>query len=135
MQDYLNGALVREALHIPDSAPTWEMCSDSIDYTTFETGSQWVWEGLKGQYKMLKFSGNTDGAVPTTGTLGWIRELNREVLEEWRPYLVDGQIAGFVEVYDGLTLGVVNGAGHMAPQYKPKQTYHLIFQWIKGETI
>ena len=87
---------------------------------------------------MLKFSGDVDGAVPTTGTLGWIRSMNRTVLEKWRPYFVDTNktmLGGFLEVYDGLTLGTVHGAGHMAPQFKPAETYHLIFNWLKGDAI
>jgi serine carboxypeptidase-like clade 2 len=85
---------------------------------------------------MLKFSGDTDGAVPLTGTLNWIHSLNRKVLEEWRPYFTDDkQLGGYVEIYDGLTLGTVHGAGHMAPQWKPAATYHLIFNWLKGSKI
>lgn len=73
---------------------------------------------------MIHFSGDVDGAVPTDGTLNWIRGMNRTIKEEWRPYYVtiDGakQLAGYVEEYDGgLTFGSVHGAGHMAPQFKP----------------
>jgi serine carboxypeptidase-like clade 2 len=65
---------------------------------------------------MLKFSGDTDGVVPTTGTINWINSLGREVLEDWRPYYTpDGELGGYVEEFDGLTLGTVHGAGHMAP--------------------
>jgi serine carboxypeptidase-like clade 1 len=46
---------------------------------------------LKGLYKILKFSGDTDGAVPTLGTQKWIAELNWTVKEEWRPYFVNDQ--------------------------------------------
>ena len=44
-------------------------------------------------------------------------------------------MGGYLEVYDGLTLGTVHGAGHMAPQFKPAETYHLIFNWLKGNAI
>jgi len=72
-----------------DDVGTWEMCQSDIQYDRLPIGSQWIWESLKGQYRMLKFSGDVDGAVPTTGTLGWIRSMNRTVLEKWRPYYID----------------------------------------------
>lgn len=88
MVSYLNKAEVLTALHIPDGLPAWDMCLDGIDYTPLKVGSQWIWEGLKGQYRMLKYSGDTDGAVPLIGTRNWINSLGREVLEAWRPYYV-----------------------------------------------
>lgn len=37
---------------------------------------------------MLKYSGDTDGSVPTVGTLNWIKDLKWTVAEAWRPYYV-----------------------------------------------
>lgn len=64
------------------------MCSDVITYTSDEKGSQYVYEKLMGKYKILKFSGDTDGAVPTAGTLAWIQSLNLKVSKEWQPYFI-----------------------------------------------
>jgi len=65
------------------------MCSDLIKYTSGEKGSQWVYEKLLGSgYRILKFSGDVDGAVPTAGTIGWIRSLNLKVTTEWKPYFI-----------------------------------------------
>ena len=99
-----------------------------------------MYEKLIGKYKILKFSGDVDGAVPTAGTLAWINSLNLNVVEEWRPYFVtkggEKQLAGYLEKYEGgFLFGSVHGAGHMAPQFKPPETYHLIFQWIKDAKI
>lgn len=38
---------------------------------------------------MLIYSGDTDGAVPTHGTMYWINQLNWEIKEKYRPYYVD----------------------------------------------
>ena len=86
---------------------------------------------------MLKFSGDTDGAVPTTGTIKWIDSMNRPIINDWRPFHVNGRKspAGYIIEYEGLTLGTVHGAGHMCPQFKPAETYHLIFNWLKQEKI
>jgi hypothetical protein len=50
------------------------------------TGSQWVYEALRGKYKILFFSGDVDGAVPSFGSLQWINELNWKITTEWSPY-------------------------------------------------
>ena len=134
MLDYLNSQTVRQQLHIPENVQEWFLCSE-IPYDSLLIGSQWIWESLKGKYRMLKFSGDTDGAVPTKGTLAWINSLNRTVTQEWRPYFVDKALAGSIKEWEGITLGIVHGAGHMAPQFKPPQTYHLIFNWLKQKPI
>ena len=82
---------------------------------------------------MLKVSGDVDLVVGTWGTLQWIKEMNPKVLEEWRPYHVGGQLAGFTVKYDGMTLATVKGAGHMVPRSKPKEAYYLLENWIKDK--
>jgi hypothetical protein len=133
--EYLNSAAVRQALHIPANVQAWDLCTSSIGYTESVKGSQWVYEELKGIYKILFYSGDTDGAVPTYGSIQWINEMNWTIKEQWRPYMVDGQVGGYIEERDGMTFGTVHGAGHMAPQFKPAQTYHLIFNWLQGKAI
>ena len=89
-----------------------------------------------GKYRFLKFSGDVDAAVPTIGTREWINELNMTVLEDYRPWLVYDDahgaynIGGYVIEYEGLTFGTIRNASHMAPQSKPKESYHLIFNWM-----
>ena len=46
--------------------------------------------------------------------------------------MLAGQVAGYFETYEGdFTFATVHGAGHMAPQFKPPQTYKLIFSWLQ----
>ena len=90
---------------------------------------------------MLKYSGDTDGAVPTLGTLRWIEELNWKVTEAYRPFFVfkeDGArvVAGYTESREGnFTFASIHGTGHMAPQWKRQETYHAIFSFIRGERL
>lgn len=89
---------------------------------------------------MLKYSGDTDGAVPTYGTQGWLNDLGWDILEQWRPYYITNmygkQVAGYVEKYaNGLTFVTVHGAGHMAPQWKRQETYHAVFNWINNQAL
>lgn len=64
---------------------------------------------------MMHYSGDRDGAVPTYGTRGWVKALNWKMLKEWRPWMTDGQVSGFIEEYDGLDFVTVKGVGHMSP--------------------
>jgi len=104
---YLNDATVRTALHIPDSIQAWDLCTEEIFYIVEPQGSQWIYEQLaaKGKYKMLHFSGDTDGAVATIGTQNWISTLNWDVHTDWTPYnyhnetMNHDELAGYYEVY------------------------------------
>ena len=91
-----------------------------------------------GKYKILKYSGDTDGVVPTYGTQQWIAQLvndtNLTTIEDWSPWTVGGQIGGYVTKYDkNFTFTTVHGAGHMVPQWQRQRAYHAIFNWIKNE--
>jgi len=59
-------------------------------------GSYWIYIQLKGKYRMLKYSGDTDGAVPTLGTKQWISRLNWPITEIWRQWFTDGQVSGSI---------------------------------------
>ena len=85
----------------------------------------------------MHFSGTTDGAVPTLGTQRWIKELNWPISHGWSSYKVDGQIAGFYEKREKGTFvfATVHGAGHMAAQWKRKETYHLIKSFVQNSDI
>ena len=102
------------------------MCND-IPYTILTEGSQWVYERLAdptqttAKYRILKFTGDIDGSVPTWGTLGWINALNWPVTQEYSQFkLDDGTVGGFFQTYDvsgGFTFASVHKAGHMVPQF------------------
>lgn len=41
-----------------------------------------------------KYSGDHDMLIPYVGTITWIRYLNLTSVDGWRPWYVDGQVAG-----------------------------------------
>mmetsp|Transcript_9442 Transcript_9442/g.7211 ORF Transcript_9442/g.7211 Transcript_9442/m.7211 type:complete len:408 (-) Transcript_9442:33-1256(-) len=141
--DYLNSAAVREALHIPDDVQEWTLCTDDIVYRQENTGSQWVYEkwimDKNTNYRMLHYSGDVDGSVPTYGTLGWIDEMTTSLgmtqTTAWYPFQLDGQVAGYYMSWDdgAFDFASVHGAGHMVPQFKRAESYVLFTTWIKGE--
>ena len=84
---------------------------------------------------MLHFTGDIDGAVPSTGTYDWIQFMNVTSKQDLRPYMYEDHVAGYVQEWDGLTYATVHGAGHMVPQDKPPEAYYLITNWIKGNKL
>eukprot|EP00343_Euplotes_focardii_P006726 CAMPEP_0205821030 /NCGR_PEP_ID=MMETSP0206-20130828/4631_1 /ASSEMBLY_ACC=CAM_ASM_000279 /TAXON_ID=36767 /ORGANISM="Euplotes focardii, Strain TN1" /LENGTH=452 /DNA_ID=CAMNT_0053116205 /DNA_START=42 /DNA_END=1400 /DNA_ORIENTATION=+ len=135
VSDYLNRGDVRDALHIRDEIHTYEACAGGdFQYHLQKEGSHWIYPLLKANnYKILKFSGDTDGAVPTYGSEQWIRDLNWPVTQEWTPWIVDGQVAGYNKQYEGLNFTTIHGVGHMAPQWKRKEVTQMITGFIHGE--
>jgi carboxypeptidase C (cathepsin A) len=73
---------------------------------------------MRHNYRLLKYSGDMDGVVPTRGTIQWINALGWATKKEWRQYKADGanNPAGWVWNLDGLDFATVHGAGHMVPQ-------------------
>jgi carboxypeptidase C (cathepsin A) len=135
VSDYLNREDVRDAFHIPSSIQTWQGCAGGdFSYTLQKEGSAWIYPILKANgIKILKFSGDTDGAVPTYGSERWIRDLGWDVKQDWTPWIIDKQVAGYNKFYDGLTFTTIHGVGHMAPQWKRKEVTQLITGFIHGE--
>lgn len=100
--DYLNRADVKTALNIPSwDNQTWEMCSNKLyaNYHLQDEASIWIYPILRyANYRMVFYSGDTDGAVPTYGTKRWLQKLNWPLKDhgEWRAWHgLDTQVAGF----------------------------------------
>lgn len=83
--------------------------------------------------KMLFYSGDTDGAVPTYGTKRWIEDLNWDNAEDWMPWYTNSQVSGYHQQYEGLRFVTVKGVGHMAPQYAREQVTQMVTNFIHGE--
>jgi carboxypeptidase C (cathepsin A) len=134
--EWMNREDVREALNIPEDLDSWEQCNDNIEYQVLPEASLWVYKVLKGQYRILFYSGTTDGAVPTNGSKDWIKNLNWKIQEKWRPYFYNDQFAGNIETREGnFTFATIHGTGHMAPQWKRPETYTLVFNWLFNKSI
>jgi carboxypeptidase C (cathepsin A) len=131
--------LVKQQLNIKPESPKWDLCQDDIQYTPQQNATYWIYPKLVNRYKILKYSGDADGAVPTLGTQNWIADMGWPVTEKWRPYYITNmygqQVAGYIEKRGTFTFVTVHGAGHMAPQWKRQETYHAIFNWINDQPI
>ncbi len=134
LSDYANRPDVRQALNIPTWVPAWSECSDRVgnQWAYQYEGSFWIYKILQQyDYKILFYSGDTDGAVPTFGTRTWIEKLNLNVKKPWAPWFTDdNQVSGYLIRYFGMDFATVHGVGHMAPQWKRKDVTKLFTNWI-----
>jgi hypothetical protein len=89
---YINLEEVREAMHIPQSAPGWTECNAEISntYDCGVKGSIWIYPILRHQMKILFYCGDTDGAVPCWGTRQWMQELDWDVSQATSDYFSEG---------------------------------------------
>lgn len=135
VSDYLNREDVRAALHIPTTAPAWEQCAaeEALTYYIGPEASQWIYTVMQNRTRIMFYSGDTDGAVPTYGTKQWLSDLAWPITSSWRPWYTDNQVSGYTESYDGLDFVTVKGVGHMAPQWARKPVTDMVTAWIHQE--
>lgn len=85
VSDWMNRADVREILNIPSEAPAWQTCADDNTYLYQMSlnASLWIYPILRNKYRILIYSGTTDGAVPTRGTKQWVNKLDWPISRPW----------------------------------------------------
>lgn len=134
---WLNQVDTKSALHVEDV--TWAECNN----TMFDTwliqpqASQWIYTILKtsGYIRMMHYSGDTDGIVPTYGTKKWIESLNWDKIGNYTKWTSNEQVSGFYHKFEGLDFVTIKGVGHMAPQWAPQPMQELITKWIHQEDM
>jgi len=141
LTEYLNNDTVRGDLHALPSSQIgqWAICSDVVKYTKLYNSIEPIYNWLGPKYKILVYSGDTDGAVPFVGTVGWIHNLQKGNAPgvEWEHWTSSGQVAGYYTTYQNdvtndFTFTTIKGAGHMVPQDKPPVAYQMFTQFIEG---
>ncbi|XP_058068694.1 serine carboxypeptidase-like 18 [Magnolia sinica] len=130
---WANDDSVRKALHIrKGTIGEWKRCHRGMPYITDVPSSvQYHLNVTTRGYRALVYSGDHDLNIPHVGTQTWIRSLNFSIIDDWRSWTVDGQIAGYTRTYsNNLTFATVKGAGHTAPEYNPKECFAMFKRWI-----
>jgi carboxypeptidase C (cathepsin A) len=139
LSDYMNSQELRDALHIPSYLGGFDQCwnDTKFTYVIADKASKWIYPEMKtAGIKIVFYSGDTDGAVPTYGTKRWIKDLNWNITTEWAPWTdQQGQIAGYIEQYDGMDFATIKGVGHMAPQWAKPAMNKFFTNWIHGIKI
>ncbi|KAK4401743.1 Serine carboxypeptidase-like 18 [Sesamum angolense] len=93
---WANDEAVHQVLHIRKGTITeWKRCNPRLSYKQdVESVLQHHRLLHEKGFQALAYSGDHDMVVPYLSTLKWIRDLNLTLDEDWRPWIVDGQVAG-----------------------------------------
>ncbi|KAG7576479.1 Peptidase S10 serine carboxypeptidase [Arabidopsis thaliana x Arabidopsis arenosa] len=137
---YFNRADVQKALHanVTRLPYPWKACSDIV-------GSYWedsplsmlpiYRELITAGLKIWVFSGDTDAVVPVTATRYSVDALKLETITNWYPWYDHGKVGGWSQVYKGLTLVTVAGAGHEVPLHRPRQAFILFRSFLESKPM
>ncbi|KAJ4751307.1 Serine carboxypeptidase 1 [Rhynchospora pubera] len=135
---WANNDTVREALGVRKEIDAeWNRCINLPNYIkNIHSSVPYHLHATEKGYPALIYSGDHDKNIPYLSTQAWIRSFNFSIRDDWRPWYVGGQVAGFTRRYsNNLTFATVKGAGHAAPEYKLKECRAMIGRWLAGAPL
>ncbi|TMS32976.1 hypothetical protein L596_000761 [Steinernema carpocapsae] len=135
---YLNNPKVRHALHVPFNLPHWEICSDVITHTyqkQYSDMKPFVRQIADADVRVLLFYGDTDMACNFLMGQKFAAGLGYRGLLLKSPWTYGRQIAGFKTLYERVTFLTIRGAGHMAPQWRAPEMFHVVKQFLRDQDI
>ncbi|XP_021750321.1 serine carboxypeptidase-like 10 isoform X2 [Chenopodium quinoa] len=136
LENWSNDIQVRAALHIREGTKSsWIRCNKTLAYENNVESTFGYHQNLTQDYiRALIYSGDQDMKVSYVGTLEWINMLNVSISEDWRPWFVNGQVAGYTTKFSNdkyhVTFATVKGAGHTAPEYKRSECFTMLLKWF-----
>ncbi|KAK4275735.1 hypothetical protein QN277_018766 [Acacia crassicarpa] len=141
VNQWANNEDVRKALHIREGTKgEFLRCNKSLSYKVhLRSVVDYHRNFTETNLQCLVYCADLDLSIPHIGTQAWIRSLNLEIKDPWRAWFVDGQVAGYTQLYKNndyfLTYVAVKGAGHVAHSYKPKEVLQVIDRWLSYALI
>ncbi|CAN6440041.1 unnamed protein product [Victoria cruziana] len=135
---WANNETVREALHVrKGTVGEWQRCTKRfIYYKEWVSMIEYHNALLSKGYHALFYSSDHDMVVSYIGTQGWLSFLNLTIAEQWRPWFLENQVAGYTRKYaPNVTYATIKGGGHTAPEYRPKECYHMFKRWLTGKSL
>lgn len=146
VEAYMNTPAVRDALHVRPDAPYWTDCTRAIDYSYEDLLASVipVHQALIATkaIRILIFSGDVDGIVPTSGSRAWVESLGLAETSSWHPWYSTGgdhfgtQVGGYAVEYEGgFSFATVRGAGHMVPAHQGQRGLDLFKAFLNKQPL
>ncbi|KAK7256191.1 hypothetical protein RIF29_29629 [Crotalaria pallida] len=134
--EWLNNEAVRKAIHTAEKSVVkeWDLCTNQLEYHRNGGSMIGYHKNLTSKgYRALIYSGDHDLCVPYIGSEAWTRSMGYKIVDEWRPWFVNKQVAGYTQGYDkNLTFITIKGAGHTVPEYKPRESLYFYKRFLSG---
>ncbi|KAL7228710.1 hypothetical protein ACSBR2_007416 [Camellia fascicularis] len=138
---YYNHPEVQKALHANVSgiiSYPWKTCSEIVNDNWGDSPLSMLpiyRELIAAGLRIWVFSGDTDGVVPLTATRRSIDALKLPTITNWYPWYDNGKVGGWSQIYKGLTLVTVTGAGHEVPLHRPRQAFILFRSFLENKPM
>ncbi|KAL8166588.1 hypothetical protein V2J09_008087 [Rumex salicifolius] len=122
---YMNRLDVQRALHVESTKVShpWRTCSDVVRGSwkdSRKTMLPVLRDLIAAGLRIWVYSGDTDAVIPLTSTRYSINAMNLKVLTQWYAWYDQHKVGGWSQIYKGLTLVTVRGAGHEVPLGRPR---------------
>ncbi|XP_019170954.1 PREDICTED: serine carboxypeptidase-like 7 [Ipomoea nil] len=135
---WANDGSVQAALHVrKGSIEEWVQCRDDLPYhkTVFDTRPYHAILSQKG-YRSLVYSGDGDLYVPSLSAEAWTKLLNYPIIDDWRSWFVNNQVAGYTRTFsNNMTYAKIKGSAHIAPMITPLECLVMFKRWISYEKL
>ncbi|KAJ1381124.1 Peptidase S10, serine carboxypeptidase, partial [Sesbania bispinosa] len=98
---WANDENVRKALQVREgSKEEFLRCNKTLAYTTANLNVVEYYRNLtNANLEALVYGSDLDMDIPQLGTKYWINSLNMSIHDKWRAWFVEGQVAGYTEIY------------------------------------
>jgi len=116
----------------------WAGCSDVLSENWKDSPKSMLpiyRELIAAGLRIWVFSGDADAVVPLTATRYSIGALNLTTVTNWYPWYEEEEVAGWCQVYKGLTLVTVRGAGHEVPLHRPQLAFKLFEHFLQDKPM
>ncbi|CAN7060068.1 unnamed protein product, partial [Brassica rapa subsp. trilocularis] len=125
---WANNERVRRALQVTKgSIGEWKRCNYDVipyNYDIQSTVPYHMNNSISG-FRSLIYSGDHDMVVPFIATQAWIRSLNYSIVDDWRPWMVNDQIAGYTRGYaNKMTYATIKASFLVDTRQNINQTKH-----------
>ncbi|XP_020523838.1 serine carboxypeptidase-like 25 isoform X3 [Amborella trichopoda] len=137
---YYNRPDVQKALHANTTniSYKWTACNEILNRNWKDSANSILpiyKEMIAAGLRVWVFSGDVDSVVPVTATRFSLARLRLSTKIPWHPWYVKKQVAGWTEVYEGLTFATVRGAGHEVPLFKSRAAFLLFNSFLGGKPL
>ncbi|KAL3371945.1 hypothetical protein AABB24_008470 [Solanum stoloniferum] len=144
MRYWANDLEVQEALHVRKGIiGSWIKCRKDIGrgshhnytFTIDDVIPYHANLSTKG-YRSLIYSGDHDYMEPFQSTQAWIKSLNYSIVDDWRQWNTNNQVAGYTRSYSNkMTYATLKESGHTACTDKPEECFAMFKRWISHNPL